>query len=108
MSAYYTFAAICGSIIGVCAIGCLVIEGIRLNRVRINKELREQNMKLWTENALIRAKHADIACELAVHTETIKRLLKENDALESENRMLMSGTPVSTIRGMRIAKVSKD
>ena len=108
MSAYYTFAAICGSIIGVCAIGCLVIEGIRLNRVRINKELREQNMKLWTENALIRAKHADIACELAVHTETIKRLLKENDALESENRMLMSGTPVSTIRGMRIAKVSKE
>ena len=108
MSAYYTFAAVCGSIIGICAIAWLVVEGVRLHRVQVNKELQDQNLKLWAENAVIRAKHADIACELAVHTETIKRLVRENDALEQENRMLMSGTPVSTIRGMRIAKASKE
>jgi uncharacterized membrane protein YcjF (UPF0283 family) len=108
MSTYYTFAAVCGSVIGICAIAWLVIESIRLHRIQINKELREQNLKLWAENTVIRAKHADIACELSVHTETIKRLVRENEALEQENRMLMSGTPVSTIRGMRIAKASKE
>ena len=108
MSAYYTFAAICGSIIGICAIAWLVVESVRLHRVQVNKELQEQNLKLWAENAVIRAKHADIACELAVHEQTIRRLVKENEALEQENRMLMSGTPVSTIRGIRITKAAKE
>ena len=107
MSAYYTFAAICGSIIGICAILCLVLETIRARRIQINKEMSEMNLKLWAENAAVRAKQADLACELAVHEQTIRRLVKENEALEQENRMLMSGTPVSTIRGIRITKAAK-
>lgn len=102
MSGYYTFAAVCGTIIGACAIALLVIEAIRLHRIQINKDIKNQNEKLWIENATIRAKHADIACELVVHTETIKRLVKENEALEAENRELLNGTPVETIRGMRV------
>jgi hypothetical protein len=107
MSTYYTIAAVCGIITGGCALACLLLETIRAHRVQINKEMQERNLALWAENAAIRAKHADMAAELAVHDQTIRRLLAENEALETENRMLMSGTPVSTIRGMRISTKEK-
>lgn len=85
----------------------LVLEAIKLRRININRDLENDNKRLRNENAEIRAKHANALYAIQVHAATISNLVKENEALEAENRALMSGTPVSTIRGMRFTCVEK-
>ena len=81
--------------------GIFVVEALKLfhvYRLRVNRDaiadaegvcakLREENAMLWSQ---VTAN----ASQAYVNTETIKRLMGENDMLAKENKDLKDGTPV--------------
>ena len=79
----------------------LVVEALRLihtYRLRVNRDaiadVEGVNAKLREENAMLWSQVTSNASQAYVNTETIKRLMSENDMLAKENDDLKAGTPV--------------
>lgn len=95
--AFLTFL-VCGTVAFLSIVICEIVRAIHTCRVRINRDAiayeKGRNAKLSAENAMLWSQVTANASQTYVNTETIKRLMGENDMLVKENKDLKAGTPV--------------